>query len=524
MGLDLALGEKIDKLLSDIGPGRMLSTPYDTAWIARLADLDEAMGAQALAWLREHQLPDGGWGAGEFIYFHDRLICTLAAMTALGKWGDERDLNRLRRARLGMDTASRGLRADTVGETVGFEMIAPTLMEEAKKLGVIRRDVNGRLGKLLYPQQFQQTIFEAGGEPQRRQTEVLEKLGYRRVAKMQRLPKGKINRFVTVAFSSEMVGTDGVSLLDAENLQESNGSVGHSPSATAHFVLHVRPEDPAAMTYLRQVARENQDGGSPDVAPFDIFERAWALWNLSLLESLAEDILVLCKPHLDFLEAAWKPGIGVGFAAEYTPKDGDDTGMIFETLARYGRKMDVEAILGYEKDEHFRCYQLESNPSISANIHLLGALRHAGFDARQPAIRKIVNFLYQTRFLQMFWFDKWHSSPYYPTAHLIIAAEQLADDLVENAVEWVLETQNLNGSWGYYVPTAEETAYCLQALIIWKRGGKSVPQDQINRGLDWLADHQDAPYPPLWIGKSLYSPTLVVRSAILSALMLGLQE
>jgi halimadienyl-diphosphate synthase len=198
--------------------------------------------------------------------------------------------------------------------------------------------------------------------------------------------------------------------------------------------------------------------------------------------------------------------------------------MLFETLGRYGRKTDIEAILGYEKDEHFRCYNLESNPSVSANIHILGALRNAGFDAGQPAVRKIINFLYQTRFLQMFWFDKWHSSPYYPTTHLIIAAERLVDELVENTVEWILETQNENGSWGYYIPTAEETAYCLQALLMWKRGGKSIPKDPIKRGLDWLSDHAEPPYPPLWIGKSLYSPELVVQSSILSALLLGLQE
>ena len=90
--------------------------------------------------------------------------------------------------------------------------------------------------------------------------------------------------------------------------------------------------------------------------------------------------------------------------------------------------------------------------------------------------------------------------------------------------DWILETQNLDGSWGYYVPTAEETAYCLQALLVWQRGGKSVPNDQIQRGLDWLAAHTQPPYPPLWIGKSLYAPEFVVRSAILSALMMGAQE
>ena len=71
---------QIKQLLEDIGPGRMLSSAYDTAWIARLVDWDESISRQALNWLREHQLPDGSWGASQFSYFHDRLICTLAAI------------------------------------------------------------------------------------------------------------------------------------------------------------------------------------------------------------------------------------------------------------------------------------------------------------------------------------------------------------------------------------------------------------------------------------------------------------
>jgi hypothetical protein len=30
----------------------------------------------------------------------------------------------------------------------------------------------------------------------------------------------------------------------------------------------------------------------------------------------------------------------------------------------------------------------------------------------------------------------------------------------------------------------------------------------------------DLPYPPLWIGKCLYNPSLVIRSAVISALAL----
>jgi len=121
----------------------------------------------------------------------------------------------------------------------------------------------------------------------------------------------------------------------------------------------------------------------------------------------------------------------------------------------------------------------------------------------------------------MFWFDKWHASPFYPTAHAVIHCAGLDDGLVDDAVYWILSTQNSDGSWGYYMPTAEETAYCLQALIIWRRHGHLVPYAVIKQAATWLADHWEGPYPPLWIGKALYCPTLVVRSAILSALILA---
>jgi hypothetical protein len=43
----------------------------------------------------------------------------------------------------------------------------------------------------------------------------------------------------------------------------------------------------------------------------------------------------------------------------------------------------------------------------------------------------------------------------------------------------------------------------------------------ILRGAAWLSEHAEPPYTPRWIGKSLYAPNLVVRSAILSALVLA---
>ncbi len=487
---EVDLRRSIHQLLTEIGHGRILNTAYDTAWIARLRDLDPEMGESALEWLREHQLPDGCWGTENPRYYHDRLICTIAAMTALARYGQSSDRVRWQRAQLALEMIAKGLQADPTGATIGFEMIVPTLLAEAKSLGLIENNVNGALGQL-------------------------ERY---RAAKLAALPGGMINRHVTVAFSAEMAGPDGLHLLDIGNLQEANGSLGHSPSATAYFASIVSPNDPMALDYLRRIVTD--DGGVPDVAPFDVFEQAWTLWNLSLLGPLDSETLALCQPHLDFLEEAWLPGRGSGYAAGYTPKDGDDTGLVFDVLARFGRAPDLDAVLHYEEDDHYRCYELEANPSISANIHILSALREAGLLPDHPSVQKALSFLRRVQTIRLFWFDKWHSSPYYPTTHLVIACANYADKLVDNAVYWIMETQNRDGSWGYYMPTAEETAYCLQALAIWRRSGHVVPHDVLERGAAWLRAHMDESSPPLWIGKCLYCPVLVVRSAVLSAVTL----
>ncbi len=171
------------------------------------------IGENALEWLRRHQLPDGSWGTGYLRYHHDRMICTLAAMTALAKYGRPDDRQRCQRAQLALKPLANGLLADPPGATIGFELIAPTLLSEAKALDLVDGYEN----------------------------DVLSQLSHYRAAKLASLPGGMINRFVTVAFSVEMAGPDELRLLDIDRLQESNGSVGHSPSATAYFALHVSP-------------------------------------------------------------------------------------------------------------------------------------------------------------------------------------------------------------------------------------------------------------------------------------------
>jgi hypothetical protein len=520
----MSLSSAIHALLKNLGASQMRSAAYDTAWAARLTALDEPLGWHALEWLRANQLPDGSWGAGEFCYHHDRFVCTLAALTALARIDTPQDQCRIKRGLTAFNTLITGLRADLAGETVGFEVIIPTLVAEAHELDVLRRRSDA-LDSLVN----REVLVKDDETPHRRSEDAyLQRLIEHRAAKLARLPNGSINRNVSLAFSAEMAGPQGGNLFDLTHLLESNGSVGHSPAATAYYALYLQPDNPVALHYLRQIAAAQGDGGLPEFAPLDIFETSWALWNLTLAGQLSPEQVALCQPHLDFLQKAWQPNVGVGLSTSYSVADGDDTAITYEILMRHGRLATIEALWHYEASDHFRSMPLEFTRSTSANIHVLSALKAAGYTADFPAVKKVVRFLRNTQMAQMYWVDKWQVSPYYTTAHAILALTEVDDALAQSACDWILETQRPSGAWGFYLPTAEETAYCLQALTLWKRASGAAPKAAIRRGYEWLAAHLDnpapTPYPPLWICKCLYSPTLIIRAAILSALMLGEQE
>lgn len=488
---------EIKTLMNQIGTGEMNEIAYDTAWIARLIEYCPDMAQSALEWITENQLSDGSWGANGVLYYHDRVISTLSAMIALTYRG-RRSYDRLQ-VRKGMEALERissgatiGLASDPNGATVGFELICPTLVSEAERLGIIKQQGDRILGRM-------------------------KRLREQKLAKLTGM---KINRHITPAFSSEMAGEDGQSILDVENLQESNGSVGNSPAATAYFVAHVKKGDPEALRYICSIKK----GGIPFAYPFDVFERAWVIWNLSLSNAFSHDEQVqnLLQVHLEFLKSGWKPGQGIGFSRTYTPCDADDTAITLEILNRYMGFNDELALQAFEGPNYFYCYPFESNPSISANIHVLCALKQLGYEASHPSVKKTLGFLRSTQRPEGFWNDKWHLSPYYSTAHMIIAASSYDHDLCEPAVNWIIRTQQSNGAWGAFnSPTAEETAYCIQALMFWYFQYGTISKECIYRALEWLRQNYEKPFPSLWIGKALYCPKFVVKSSILSAMVLG---
>ncbi|MEW6239421.1 MAG: cyclase [Chloroflexota bacterium] len=490
--------EEIISLLSRLGPGKMSPSAYDTAWVARLGDIDPELSGRALEWLCQHQLPDGSWGAEQPFYYHDRVISTLSAMIALASQKNRRSLRRqIEKGLVALEwiteRATKGLLADPNGATVGFEMIVPTLVAEAEKLGLIKQQGERILGRIARLRQ----------------------------EKLAKIEDQKINRYVTMAFSAEMAGTDFQELLDVENLQEANGSIGHSPSATAYFACHVRPKDESSLAYLRRFVTKS--GWAPNLIPFDVFERSWVLWNLSIADSWDDETDTVMCSIVDLLSSDWKRGQGIGLSAGYSIPDGDDTALVFEVLSRFGYHPGVEALFLFEGEKHFRTYHLEADSSNSVNIHMLGAFRQANFQLESGPVQKTMAYLVNSMVEGAYWFDKWHLSPYYPTAHAVVACAGYANSIVVKSIEWILGSQKEDGSWGFQNSTAEETAYCIQALQVWRQNGGQMPKDVVKKALSWLEQNTEPPYPPLWIGKGLYNPEIVVRSAVLSALRMARQ-
>lgn len=488
----LNIQDKLSQSLNQMGPGKEAISPsvYDTAWIARLSEKNIPIGLQATEWLRETQLPDGSWGEQNISYSHERVVCTLAAAVALARKNNPKDKVRLEKATKAIDHYSRQLASDPFGETIGFEMIVPSLIAEAEQLDLI-----------------------AGHYP------YLDKINQMRNIKIATLPNGFINRRSTVVFSSEMVQAHEYCLLDFDNIQEPNGSVGCSPAATAWHIHNFDEADQEMpLNFLNNVVHAN--GTAPYITPIDIFEIAWSLWNIGRLDHISQEAIQASQPLLDFLEKQWSP-CGLSGVSEFPLPEGDSTAMVFEALSLFGRSVDIQGLLSFQGPSYFYCFQIESNPSISTNVHVYSALRQAGYPATHPTMKMLANFLKDYQIEGKYWADKWHISSYYTTSHGIIALEDYEPDLAASAANWLIDTQQKDGGWGQFFSTPEETAYVLQALAIYAKKGNSVPDETILSGRNWLLDHaKDQQQPNLWIGKSLYTPKLVVETAIQSALEL----
>lgn len=472
---------------------RMGPSPYDIAWMARLPADDHGDGprwADLINWLVEHQHPDGSWG-GTITYYHDRIICTLAAAIALREHATCMPSNgAIQRAERYLWHHLHLLPRDPF-ELVGFELIFPTLLYEAQAAGL---DVPSHA------------------------------CGYGQIqtAKLQLIPPEMLySPRVSTVHSLEFLGRQG-DIAKIRGAQAVNGSLGNSPSTTAYY-LTFQKDDPAAMTYLESV-RQHMDHVIY-LYPFRTFEHAWVLNNLSFsglsVREFADDSVWV---NLD----AEMGERGVGLDPTFGIPDADTTSVSLCLLAKAGYDVDPTILTQFEdpKTHTFKTYSYERNLSVSTNVHALETLRWMpDYPNREEVRRAVIAELLDNRKYNVYWTDKWHSSPYYATAHALSALVDEGDYLAtacRHTVDWIVHTQHEDGSWGFFqTGTAEETAYALTALLHIHALHPMDPE-VLHRGAAYLAEAYAAPttYPDLWLGKNLYTPYDIVRSAILSTLIL----
>ncbi len=465
-------------------------TDYDTSWAAQLTEKDGSLAyPDLLRGLIDRQQPDGGWGS-RVDHGHDRLLTTLAVVLLLARIGHRRHDKELRAA--GERVIWKEARElDHDGQaTVGFELILPSLLERAKVAGL----------NLPYAH--------------------LRHYEVARATKLSLLPKNHIFESRTTALFSLEAFTDNFDLNGAARLLQPDGSMANSPSATAALLGQVgdwRVRFPRSTAYLEDLLW-NYESGLPAMAPCGIFTRAWVLHYLQYggLLSGQEDLL---RPHYRYLLEHLGDD-GVGFSPHVFP-DSDDTAVTLLALHRAGYDVDGSCLLRYERDEHFAVYPRELDPSISANLHILEALETLPATVRGRAGEKIVGYVLGARQPGGYWEDKWHASAYYPTSQALIALLPHAPEQMGVTLDWLLSTQQADGSWGQYMPTAEETALVLLALLTYYRAGRPVAREPLHLAARYLLANEmpfKDDYPELWIAKVLYAPALVIRSIVLTAL------
>jgi len=436
--------------------------------------------------LLRSQNPDGSFGTALPIP-KEKLVSTLSAVIALADLPPALQDGAAHRARA---KALRYLYEDTTNwqtglDTAGFEILLPALLDAAK------------VRELPLPY------------------ERFMGISAQRDAKIGHIPPRLIYNVTTpLLHSIEYLGNR----LDIEAARAQlspNGSFANSPSATAFFLTKTRDEQ--ANEYIALLLRNRGDGSLPTVAPFEVFEISWVLYNLARADQRPKD----AAPLLRYLAQALTDD-GVGVSKEGLRPDADDTALTLTVLHQHGYPISAGPLRPFEGVNFFFTFPLERDPSVTANAHVLEVLQAVPPFPRQHVIQqKVIKYLRDARVDGDHWVDKWHGSPFYATAHAVFALLTSAPELCQDAFSWFKKSQREDGSWGWFDRgTPEETAYAVQALMLAPAEFKVGMTGGLRRAAEYLNETEGEPVTPMWVGKTLYGPTQVIRSAVLSAQIL----
>ena len=470
---------------------------YDTAWLAGMpapTDRRSSRFPTALRWLVDNQLSDGSWG-GSVRYEHDRVLCTLAALAPLAEFGRHAEERRAVEAGTRYLWQHGHLLNSEPVELVGFELLVPALVQRARAAGVA---VPPHLD--IYARQ--------------------------RAQKLDLIPHAAMySPHATIAHSLEFLG-DQADLAGLEAAQSQNGALGNSPAATAFYLTQTQSNNPQALDYLTScMGRGGAGAAAPVLYPCDTFELLWAAYHLYVGGTPSRGILRATERRRLLADLAQT---GVSLSRTFPIPDADDTAVALLLMHDLGEPVDPTVLQRFEAaDGSFVSFPYERHSSVGVNAHVLHTLtRVPGYPDATRAIERILTYLIDQH-TGLYWIDKWHISPLYATAHVLAALENLPPaqrsrvaELIERSREWLRQSQNADGSWGFYgQSTAEETAYGLLALA----GNRDMDERDRARSAAAarflkLKRRENVAHPPLWIDKCLYIPPLVVNAAIDGAL------
>ncbi|MGD2248623.1 MAG: hypothetical protein PVF58_09470 [Candidatus Methanofastidiosia archaeon] len=462
--------------------GKISSSAYDTAWVARVTNDDGTpVFPECIKWIINNQHPDGSWGS-EILNYHDRIISTLSAIMALKEIGKTRYTLRIQKGESYIWENIHKVDQDTC-KLVGSELLLPSLMEQAESLN------------LHVPSHV--TIYK---------TEYLSKL--------KKIDESLwYSPLTTLTHNLEFLG-DSVCVDRLSDTLLLNGCVGNSPAATAFYLKHKK--DVHAFMFLKEIL-QSTEGSVMTVYPIEIFEYGWTLYNMMLAGMYFEQYTEICnilQNHFTHL--------GVGMSAGYPVPDFDDTVIWCKILYEMGYPVDFDILDAYDAGDYYVTYASELDPSVGTNIHVLDFVRSCpDFPNRDEVIEKLLQYIKKEMYAPGYWVDKWHVSPYYATSHAVVSLCDTDPSLAERAVSWIFNTQHENGLWGEGNGTLEETACAVQALMYYHQHVDRIDIEKVSDAVCALNSASSSlvstALPDLWIGKVLYTPVRIAVSSIASA-------
>jgi REP element-mobilizing transposase RayT len=474
--------------------GWLAADAYSTAWVALVPDRhDPGQPAwpEALDYLRQHQLEDGGWGAPRVYYAHERTISTLAALRALHSWGEPEDRPRIERGLRALRRYAVDL-AQEPHEPVGFELLLPSLRDTL--------------------------VNDFPGELPLDQWKAIDAIGREKLKLISRLSLDP-DEPRAWWFSLEMLSIEQLSLLDDSLLNE-HGSVETSTAATAAYLYARRlmgSDSPRAARYLDHVLKIGE-GSVPFCWPAEVFETAWALDGVRRVGITPAELPL--NGTVDRLARSWEmvePGLSS--SSMFRVNDGDDTVVGYAVLDWAGQPPDTDVLLRYWNGSHFLSYLDERSASVSANLHAITALRlQPGFphkDIARQATRWVVSHMRTDGSFD----DKWHLSPHYCVAHAIPAFIGWNEPLTQHCIDFLIEHQRSDGGWGWFGhSTLEETAHAVIGLANAHRHDLLPDRRALTQAARFLRDRiGEKPIEHFWIGKTVFRPDTIVAATLYAA-------